>query len=308
MAFKHLLGLEGLSREQITRILDQAVEFKEISKRKIKKVPTLRGITIALFFVEASTRTRTSFEIAAKRLSADTISLTASASSLSKGETLIDTTKNLEAMAPDIFIIRHSVSGSPHMLSKILSCSVVNAGDGTHEHPTQGLLDMMTMREHKGGIEGLDVAIIGDIMHSRVARSNIFGLTAMGAKVRISGPATLVPRDIEKLGVTVCKRVEEAVEGSDVVMMLRIQKERMAGDFFPTTREYSREFGLNLKRLSLAKKDAIVMHPGPMNRGVEISPDVADGTRSVILDQVANGVAVRMAVLYLLSAHVLEGV
>jgi len=297
-----------LSREQITRILDQAVEFKEISKRKIKKVPTLRGITIALFFVEASTRTRTSFEIAAKRLSADTISLTASASSLSKGETLIDTTKNLEAMAPDIFIIRHSVSGSPHMLSKILSCSVVNAGDGTHEHPTQGLLDMMTMREHKGGIEGLDVAIIGDIMHSRVARSNIFGLTAMGAKVRISGPATLVPRDIEKLGVTVCKRVEEAVEGSDVVMMLRIQKERMAGDFFPTTREYSREFGLNLKRLSLAKKDAIVMHPGPMNRGVEISPDVADGTRSVILDQVANGVAVRMAVLYLLSAHVLEGV
>ena len=298
---QHLLGLEGMSASQIGALLDLGHRMKEIGERPLKKVPSLRGKTVCFLFVEASTRTRVSFEVAAKRLSADTLALTASASSLTKGETLLDTAKNLEAMAPDILVIRHSATGAPHFLSKHLGCAVVNAGDGSHEHPTQGLLDMLTMRERFGRLEGLNVAIVGDIAHSRVARSNIFGLKTMGAKVRVSGPGTMIPRGIEELGVTVCSDVDEAVEGADVVMMLRIQKERMGNDLFPSDREYFNLFGLTRERLRKARPNVLVMHPGPINRGVEIAPDIADGPESVILEQVTNGVAVRMAVLYVLA-------
>ncbi len=303
---RHLLGLQGLSREDISAILDLAAEFKAISKRRIKKVPTLRGITVVLFFVEPSTRTRMSFEVAAKRLSADTLSFTASHSSLAKGETLLDTAKNLMAMQPDVIVLRHSAAGAPHFLARHVSAAVINAGDGSHEHPTQGLLDLFTMRERKGPLDRLTVAIVGDIAHSRVARSNIHGLRAMGARVRVAGPRTMIPAELGRIGVEVHDRVESALEGADVVMMLRIQKERMGRDLIPSDREYARLFGLNARRLELAAPDAIVMHPGPMNRGVEIDADVADSARSVVLEQVENGVAVRMAVLYLVTAHLLE--
>lgn len=303
---RHILGLRGMSAEEITSILDLAAEFKAVLKRRIKKVPTLRGITVVLFFVEPSTRTRMSFEVAAKRLSADTLSFSASQSSLAKGETLLDTAKNLMAMHPEVIVIRHSAAGAPHFLARYVSAAVVNAGDGSHEHPTQALLDLFTMRERKGPLHRLTVAIVGDIAHSRVARSNIHGLRAMGARVRVAGPRTMLPVMLDRLGVEVYDRIEPAIEGADVVMMLRVQKERAGRDLFPSDREYARLFGLNARRLDLAARDAIVMHPGPMNRGVEIDPDVADSGRSVILEQVENGVAVRMAVLYLVSAHLLE--
>jgi len=298
---RHLLGIEPLTREEIVAILDLSERFLDIAKRPIKKVPTLRGRTVINLFLEPSTRTRTSFEIAAKRLSADGINFTASASSTTKGETLIDTATNLDAMDPDIVVIRHSQAGAAQLLTKHIRASVVNGGDGQHEHPTQALLDASTIRAHKGRVEGLNVVICGDIDHSRVARSNIFALRKLGANVRVAGPRSLLPVGVDALGVEAYDRLEPALEGADVVMMLRIQMERKAGARFPTTREYAKYFGLNAKRLSLAKEDAIVMHPGPMNRGVEIASDVADGPRSVILDQVARGVAVRMAVLYLLS-------
>lgn len=298
---KHLLGMEDLEAEEINLILDTAESFKEISTRAIKKVPTLRGKTIVNLFFEPSTRTRTSFEIAAKRLSADTINFAISSSSVSKGETLIDTARNIEAMNPDIIVIRHSAGGAPYLLTKYVNSSIINAGDGAHEHPSQALLDMLTVKEHKGKLEGLKLAIIGDISHSRVARSNIFGFTKMGAEVRVAGPATLIPVGIDKMGVKVFYRVEKAIEGVDVIMMLRIQLERQKGELFPTLREYSRFFALDLKKLRLARENVIIMHPGPINRGIEISPEVADSPYSVILDQVTNGVAVRMALLYLLA-------
>jgi aspartate carbamoyltransferase catalytic subunit len=306
MALNHLLGLRGVPKEDILTIMSVAEEFKGILRRRIKKVPTLRGITCVLFFVEPSTRTRMSFEVAAKRLSADTLSFSASQSSIQKGETLLDTAKNLMAMKPDVIVIRHNCAGAPHFLAKHIEAKIINAGDGSHEHPTQALLDMFTMREKKGKLEGLEVAIIGDIAHSRVARSNIFGLTTMGASVRVAGPKTMLPPFLDKLGVKVFDRVEPAIEGADVVMMLRIQKERLRSNLIPSDNEYARFFGLNERLLSLAKKDAIVMHPGPINRGVEITSEVADSQRSVILEQVENGVAVRMAVLYLLCAHMIS--
>jgi aspartate carbamoyltransferase catalytic subunit len=297
----NLLGLDGMSSDTIHGILDLAHRMKEIGERPLKKVPSLRGKTVCMFFVEPSTRTAKSFEVASKRLSADTLSLSASSSSLKKGETLLDTAWNLQAMAPDILVIRHKAVGSPHFLAKHIDAAVVNAGDGAHEHPTQALLDMMTMRERLGRLEGLDVAIIGDIAHSRVARSNIFGLTSVGANVRLGGPATMIPKGIESLGVRVCSSLEESVEGADVVMMLRIQKERMGSGLFPSDREYFQLYGLTRERLKGAKPNVIVMHPGPINRGVEIAPEVADGPESVILEQVTNGVAVRMAILYILA-------
>ena len=300
---RHLLGLEDMPADQITSLLDLAHRMKEIGERPVKKVPSLRGKTVCHFFVEPSTRTRTSFEVAAKRLSADTLSLSASTSSLKKGETLLNTAHNLQTMAPDILVIRHSAAGAPHLLSRHLKAAIVNAGDGSHEHPTQALLDMMTIREHLGRLEGLNVVIVGDIAHSRVARSNLFGLTTMGANVRISGPATMLPPGIETLGGTVCSNMEDAVEGADVIMMLRIQKERMDNDLFPSDREYFNLFGLTRERLRRARPNVLVMHPGPINRGVEIAPDVADGAESVILEQVTNGVAVRMAVLYVLASR-----
>ena len=298
---KDILGIQELSVEEINLILETADSFIEISTREIKKVPTLRGKTIINLFYEASTRTRTSFEIAAKRLSADTINISASTSSVVKGETLIDTAKNLEAMNPDVIVIRHSAAGAPHMLAGLLRQSIINAGDGAHEHPTQALLDMMTIRAKKGRIAGLKVAIVGDIAHSRVARSNIHGLTKMGAAVFVAGPATMIPRGIEKMGVVVHTRIEEAIREADIIMMLRIQTEREKQNLFPSLREYAQYFSLNRKNIGLARKDVLVMHPGPMNRGVEISPDIADGPHSIILDQVTNGVAVRMALLYLLT-------
>lgn len=300
-AHKHILGTEQLSKEDIQIILDTAESFKEINTRTIKKVPTLRGKTIVNLFFEASTRTRTSFEIAGKRLSADTINITASSSSVVKGETLEDTARNIEAMHPDIIVMRHAASGAPHYLAQRLDCSVVNAGDGAHEHPSQALLDLLTMRQHKGKIEGLTVAIVGDITHSRVARSNLYALTKMGAKVRLAGPGTMIPPGIERLGAEVHTSLENAIAGADVVMMLRIQLERQGKTLMPTLREYARFYGLNPQNLKRAKDDAIVMHPGPMNRGVEISSFVADSDRGVILDQVENGVAVRMALLYLVG-------
>ncbi len=309
MAFNHkdLLGIRELSVEEINSILDTAESFKEVSRRSIKKVPTLRGKTIINFFFEASTRTRTSFEIAAKRLSADAINISASTSSVTKGETLIDTARNLEAMAPDAIVIRHPTPGVPHQLARLIDAAIINGGDGAHEHPTQALLDAFTIRERKGRIHGLQVAIIGDIMHSRVARSNTHLLTKMGAHLRIAGPRTLIPTQYEKIvedsegSLTVCDRIEDAISGSDVVMMLRIQRERMSDAFFPSLKEYSIQYGLTAKRLELAASDAIVMHPGPVNRGVEISSEVVDSAHSLVLDQVTNGVAIRMAVLFLLA-------
>lgn len=299
---KDILGIKDLAVEEINHILETAESFLEISTREIKKVPTLRGKTVINLFFEASTRTRTSFEIAGKRLSADTINISASTSSVVKGETLIDTARNLEAMNPDVIVIRHSAAGAPHLLATLVKQSIINAGDGAHEHPTQALLDMMTIKEKKGDFAGLKVAIVGDIAHSRVARSNIYGLTKMGAEVVLAGPATMLPRDIEQMGVKAYTNLEDAICGADVVMMLRIQLERQRQSIFPSLREYSQRYCLDSRNIKLAKSDAIVMHPGPINRGVEISPDIADDlSRSVILDQVNKGVAVRMALLYLLT-------
>lgn len=300
---RDLLAMEDLERGEIELILDTAQSLLEVSDRDIKKVPTLRGKTVINLFFEASTRTRTSFEIAGKRMSADVINISASSSSTVKGETLIDTARNLQAMSPDIIVIRHASSGAPRMLARSVDASVINAGDGCHEHPSQALLDMLTIRQKRGKIEGLKVSIVGDISHSRVARSNIYGLRKMGAEVTVGGFPTMMPPEIEKMGVRVAYSLDEAIDGADVIMMLRIQQERLSGSLFPSTREYAMNFGLSSKRLEKAKKDVSIMHPGPINRGVEISPDVADGPYSVILEQVTNGVAVRMALLYLLSGH-----
>jgi len=300
---KHLLGIDGLSASEITLILDTAEAMKEIASRPIKKVPTLRGRTVVNLFFEPSTRTRTSFEVAEKRLSADTLSVATATSSLTKGETLADTVRNLEAMAPDMIVIRHSSSGAAHLLSRICRAAVINAGDGMHEHPTQALLDAFTIREHKRRLAGLKVAIIGDLLHSRVQRSNVLLLKTMGADVWLCGPSTLMPPAVSEFGVRATTSIDEAVEGADAVMMLRIQQERMHGHFIPSLREYFTLFGLTPERLRRAKEDVMVMHPGPMNRGVEIDSEVADGPHSVILEQVANGVAVRMAVLYLLAGR-----
>lgn len=297
---KHILSIEQLSPADIFHIFDTALSFKEISNRPVKKVPTLKGKTIINFFFEPSTRTRLSFEIAAKRMSADTFNISASTSSSQKGETLIDTALNLEAMNPDIIIIRHGSSGAPVLLSRHVNAGIINAGDGTHEHPSQALLDMMTVREHKGRIEGLKVAIIGDIAHSRVAHSDILGFTKMGAEVRVAGPATFMPPHLHTLGATVCSSVEEAITDADVVMALRIQKERQDDPLIPSLREYARFYGINKSLLRHARPDALIMHPGPINRGVEMNPDVVDGKGSVILEQVTNGVAIRMALLYLI--------
>ena len=298
---KDILDMESLSIEEITMILDTADRMKEISTRPIKKVPTLRGKTVVLFFYEPSTRTRTSFDIAAKRLSADSLSISASTSSMVKGETLIDTAKNIEAMNPDVIVLRHTAAGAPHMLARLLKSSVINAGDGMHAHPTQALLDLMTIREKKGRISGLRIAIIGDISHSRVARSNSIGMRKMGADVVVAGPPTMIPKGIETLGVSVTYDIHEAISGADVIMMLRIQKERQKSYLFPSEKEYARVYGLNVEKLKTAKDNVLIMHPGPVNRGVEIAPAVADGPYSIILDQVTNGVAVRMALLYLVA-------
>jgi aspartate carbamoyltransferase catalytic subunit len=298
---RHLLGTEGLTPEEVNLILDTAESFTEVSKREVKKVPTLRGQTVINLFFEPSTRTRTSFELAEKRLSADSLNFAASTSSVVKGETLLDTARNLEAMNPDFIVMRHGMPGAPHFLSRVCRSSIVNAGDGSHEHPTQALLDALTIRQRKGTLSGLRVAIVGDILHSRVVRSNIFLLNRMGASVTVVGPATLMPLGIEKLGVTVSHRMDEAIEGADVIMMLRIQTERQGKGYFPSVREYYSMFGLTEERVQRAKSDVIIMHPGPINRGVEIASSVADGPYSVILHQVTNGVAIRMAVLYLLA-------
>jgi aspartate carbamoyltransferase catalytic subunit len=298
---KDLLGIAELSAEEISLVLDTAVAMKEIGSRAIKKVPALRGKTVVNLFFEPSTRTRTSFEIAEKRLSADTLSIAIASSSVVKGETLADTARNLEAMSPDMIVLRHSASGACHLLSRICRSAIINAGDGMHEHPTQALLDAFTIRERKHRLDGLKVAIVGDLLHSRVLRSNIHLLTKMGADVWVCGPPTLMPADIRRFGVSATSVVEEAVADADVVMMLRVQLERMEGAYFPSLREYFSVFGMTEARLRLARPDAIIMHPGPMNRGVEIASEVADGPYSVILDQVANGVAVRMAVLHLLA-------
>ena len=301
---KDLVGLEHLSADQLRLILDTAEPFKEVSERQIKKVPALRGRTIVNLFFEASTRTRISFEFAEKRLSADTVSIAASGSSVSKGETLVDTARNLEAMRIDMVVIRHHSSGSAEFLGKRIRSNVINAGDGKHEHPTQGLLDILTLRDKFGKIEGLKVAICGDVLHSRVARSNIWGLTKLGAEVAVCGPASLLPRNVTELGVTVIPRIEDAIAWADALNVLRLQLERMQSGFIPSLREYNRVFGLTVDRLERAPKDLVIMHPGPMNRGVEIDASVADDPHSVILQQTENGVAVRMAVLYLLAhAH-----
>jgi aspartate carbamoyltransferase catalytic subunit len=298
---RHLLGIADLEPDEISLILDTAEAMTEIAARPIKKVPTLRGRTVVNLFFEPSTRTRTSFEVAEKRLSADTLSIAVAQSSVTKGETLLDTVRNLEAMAPDMIVMRHSSSGAPHLLARLCRSVIINAGDGMHEHPTQALLDAFTIREHKQRIEGLKVTIVGDLLHSRVLRSNVLLLTKLGAEVWVSGPPTFVPAGIERFGVRVSPSVDEAVAGADVIMMLRIQQERMQGAFIPSLREYFTTFGMTEARVARAKPDVIIMHPGPMNRGVEIASEVADGPYSVILEQVANGVAVRMAVLYLLA-------
>jgi len=296
---RHLLGIEPLDPADILVVLDTADALKEILDRPIKKVPTLRGKTVINLFYEASTRTRSSFEIAERVLSADSLSIAPATSSVQKGETLLDTARNLEAMNPDLMVIRHASSGAPHLLARHCRFAVVNAGDGAHEHPTQALLDALTLRQRKGRLKGLRVAIVGDILHSRVARSNLWLLSKLGAQVVLCGPPTLIPPGIEALA-PVTHRMDEAVEGADAIMMLRLQLERMTGGFFPTTREYYARFGLTEERVKRAKKDVLILHPGPMNRGVEIASEVADGPYSVILDQVTNGVAVRMAILYLL--------
>ncbi len=298
---KDILDIDSLSREEIAYILDTARGMKEISQRAVKKVPTLRGKTIVLFFQEPSTRTKLSFELAGKRLSADTVSISKSSSSIVKGETLRDTVRTLESMTPDIIVMRHSSSGAAYQVSKWVNCSVINAGDGTHAHPSQSLLDMMTIQEKKGRIEGLKVSIVGDISHSRVARSNIIGLSRMGASVTICAPGTMIPVGIEQMGCRVASDMDACIEGADVVMMLRIQKERQGSLLFPSEREYAALYGLNKARMALAAKDALVMHPGPLNRGVEISTLVADAEQSVILEQVTNGVALRMALFYLVA-------
>ena len=305
---KHLLGLEGLSREEIEFVLDTAVTFKEVLERPIKKVPTLRGLTIVNLFYEASTRTRISFELAQKRLSADTVNFSPSGSSVKKGETLRDTVRNLEAMKIDMVVVRHASSGVPYFLTQCLESSIINAGDGAHEHPTQGLLDLYTIREKYGKVEGLRVVIVGDVKHSRVARSNIWGLKAMGASVAVCGPSTLLPVEMEKMGVEVYTDLNKALWGADLVNVLRLQLERQERGFLPTLREYSRLFGITKERLALLNKNYSIMHPGPINRGVEITPEVADSPESMILAQVTNGVAVRMAVLYLLSGQQEEAV
>jgi aspartate carbamoyltransferase catalytic subunit len=298
---KDLLGIADLTPEEITLVLDTAEAMKEIGSRTVKKVPALRGKTVVNLFFEPSTRTRTSFEIAEKRLSADTLNVAIGTSSVVKGETLADTAMNLEAMNPDMIVLRHSSSGACHLLSRICRSAIINAGDGLHEHPTQALLDAFTIRERRKTLSGLKVAIIGDLLHSRVLRSNIHLLTKMGAEVWVCGPPTLIPADIARFGVRATSMVDEAVRDADVVMLLRIQLERMEGAYFPSLREYFNVFGMTEERLKAAKPDVMIMHPGPMNRGVEISSEVADGPYSVILDQVSNGVAVRMAVLYLLA-------
>jgi aspartate carbamoyltransferase catalytic subunit len=298
---KHLLGIADLSPDEIVLVLDTAEAMKEVGQRTIKKVPTLRGRTVINLFFEPSTRTRTSFEIAEKRLSADTLNVAIASSSVVKGETLVDTAMNLEAMSPSMIVLRHASSGACHLLARICKAAIINAGDGMHEHPTQALLDAFTIRERKGRIKGLKVAIVGDLLHSRVLRSNVLLLTKLGAEVWVCAPATLIPPGMREMGVHVTTRVDEAVEGADVIMMLRIQLERMQGGYFPSLREYFTTFGMTETRVKRAKPDVIIMHPGPINRGVEIASEVADGQASVILDQVANGVAVRMAVLYLLA-------
>ena len=303
---KDLTGLEYLSPDQIRLILDTAEPFKEVSERPIKKVPALRGKTIVNLFFEASTRTRISFEFAEKRLSADTVNVASSGSSVSKGETLVDTARNLEAMRIDMVVIRHGSSGAAQFLGQRIRSNVINAGDGKHEHPTQGLLDMLTLRDRFGRLAGLKVAICGDVLHSRVARSNIWGLTKLGAEVAVCGPPTLLPRNVQELGVSVLPRIEDAIQWADALNILRLQLERMHSGFIPSLREYNRVFGVTRERLARAPRDLVIMHPGPMNRGVEIDSDVADGEHSVILSQVTNGVAVRMAVLYLLAGGLPE--
>ena len=301
---KDLLGIADLTPEEIVLVLDTADAMKEVGQREIKKVPTLRGRTVVNLFFEPSTRTRTSFEIAEKRLSADTLNVAIATSSVVKGETLVDTAMNIEAMSPSMIVLRHSSSGACHLLSRICRAAIINAGDGMHEHPTQALLDAYTIRERKGRIQGLKIAIVGDLLHSRVLRSNLLLLRKLGAEVWVCGPSTLIPQGLDRLGVHVTTAVDEAVENADVVMMLRIQLERMQGGYFPSLREYFTTFGMTEARIARAKPDVIIMHPGPMNRGVEIASEVADGPFSVILDQVSNGVAVRMAVLYLLAGGV----
>lgn len=298
---KHLLGVADLTPEEVLLILDTAEAMREVGTRTIKKVPALRGKTVINLFFEASTRTRTSFEIAEKRLSADSLSVAAGASSVVKGETLADTARNIEAMAPDMIVLRHQASGACHLLAEVCNSRIINAGDGMHEHPTQALLDVLTIREHKPALASLKVAIVGDLLHSRVLRSDLLLLGMLGADVWVCGPATMMPPGIGRFGVTATSSLDAAVEGADVVMLLRIQLERMRGHFFPSRREYFRMFGMSAARLARAKPDAIIMHPGPLNRGVEIASEVADGPYSVILEQVSNGVAVRMAVLYLLA-------
>ena len=298
---KDLLGLAPLSADQIRLVLDTAVPFREISERAIKKVPTLRGATIVNLFFEASTRTRISFEFAEKRLSADTVNVASAGSSVSKGETLVDTARNLEAMKIDMVVIRHGASGAAQFLAERIESNVINAGDGTNEHPTQGLLDLLTLRNHLGDLAGRRICIVGDVLHSRVARSNIWGLTKLGAEVAVCGPRSLLPNAIGEMGVTVFDRIEEAIEWADAFNVLRLQLERMQAGYIPSLREYNRVYGVTRARLEKAPRDILILHPGPMNRGVEIDSDVADGPHSVILDQVTNGVAVRMAVLYLLA-------
>jgi aspartate carbamoyltransferase catalytic subunit len=298
---KDLLGLYDLSAEEITYILDTAAEFKKVSERRVKKVPALRGMTVVNFFVEPSTRTRVSFELAEQRLSADIVNMQAQASSLLKGETLLDTVKNIEALQVDLVVMRHSATGAQNFIADRLKCGVINAGDGAHEHPTQGLLDLFTIREKKGGFKGLNVSIIGDILHSRVARSNIWGLLKLGANVTVAGPSTLVPREFEEIGVRVCHNLKDAVENADVVNLLRIQHERQNNGFFPGIGEYSSHFGVKSATMDYMRPDVLIMHPGPINRDVELAGEVADGSNSVILEQVTNGLAVRMAVLFLVA-------
>ena len=304
---KHLLGLEDLSREEIIELLDTAEGFREVATRSVKKVPALRGRVVVNLFFEPSTRTRTSFELAGTRLSADVLNFSGSSSSTSKGETLNDTARNIEAMGVDIVVVRHSCAGAAYQLAQVLECSVINAGDGAHEHPTQALLDIFTIRQRKPNFEGMKVAIVGDVSHSRVARSNIWGLQKLGAEVYAVGPSTLVPNGLAKLGVRVSHNLDDVLEEVDVFNMLRIQKERQEKGLFPTIREYAKLFGLNGERMKRVKEDAIVLHPGPINRGVELTPEVADGPRSVILDQVSNGLAVRMAALYLVGVCAPQG-